>query len=195
MQRQQRYDRQRRRTRTTRTRTWSWPAAQTRHAPARSPYRSSSSPTTYRSDRRTQVPGPRTGHRHEHPPRRRTTKARTTHRVPAAALRCARATPARKGQRAPRKATGRGGGVAAWGLLSHRRALVNEGSLSAAAVGPRALRRTDGPSCLPVTSARGGGPDTVHGSKESWPFLLAPSVLSSRSSLLRGRWLRSDRWG
>lgn len=154
MQRQQRYDRQRRRTR---TRTWSWPAAQTRHAPARSPYRSSSSPTTSRSDRRTQVPGPRTGHRHEHPPRRRTTKARTTHRVPAAALRCARATPARKGQRAPRKATGRGGGVAAWGLLSHRRALVNEGSLSAAAVGPRALRRTDGaPLLAGDVSARWG---------------------------------------
>lgn len=73
--------------------------------------------------------------------------------------------------------------MAAWGLLSHRRALVNEGSLSAAAVGPRALRRTDGPSCLPVTSARGGGPDTVHGSKESWPFLLARS-LGSLFSLL-----------
>lgn len=91
---------------------------------------------------------------------------------------------------------GRVGDGVGRGGCCHTGALVNEGSLSAATVGPRALRRTDGPSCLPVTSARGGGPDTVHGSKESWPFVLARSVLFS---LLADTGevveLRSDRWG
>lgn len=72
--------------------------------------------------------------------------------------------------------------MAAWGLLSHRRALVNEGSLSAAAVGPRALRRTDGaPLLAGDVSARWG---SGHCSRVKGVLAFSSRSLGSLFSLL-----------